>query len=129
MSHRVEQRECGLGCHELGIVTRVGGLKDTEIMLPPPNRKVISLTGWVLQKGVGFLFLGKRSYSDTVKSEILLGRNGCSSAESFPPFFSCLRLHKFKSFPVHLVCSAHSINFFDASLNPPVMTTVNLESQ
>lgn len=72
MSHRVEAGVCGLGCHELGIVSRVGGLKDTSIILPPPHRKVISLTGWVLQGGVGFLFLGKSSYSDTVKSEILL---------------------------------------------------------
>lgn len=63
---------CGLGCHELCAVSRVGGPGDTGIILPPPRRKVISLTGWLLRVGVGFLFRGKGSYSDTVKSEILL---------------------------------------------------------
>lgn len=51
------KRSCGLGCHELCIVSWVGGLKGTGIILPPPNRTVISLTGWVLKHGVGILFL------------------------------------------------------------------------
>lgn len=59
-----------------------------------------------------FYFWGHRSYSDSVKSEILLRWDACSAlllTPSLPPFAS-LQLHSFRVFPVHSVCLLGSLH-------------------
>lgn len=107
MSQRAEQRVCGLGCHELCIVSWVGGLKDTGIIRPPPNRKVICLTG-------GF-FRQRSEIRDPAEVRWLLLSFNLHTSGVVQS--------------IQGVCSAPSIHLSDATLKPLLMTTVNLESQ
>lgn len=104
------------------IVSWVGGLKGTGIIRPPPNRKVICLTGWVLQKAQ-LLFLRHR---DLILAQ--WNQRSCWGERTVLPL--SFNLHSSAVFrSIQGVCSAPSVYLSDVVQNPLLMTTVNLESQ